>query len=61
MFQHWFTYYAAVGLFAAGMVFATLVSERDTLYLADWISIGLSAALWPLLVLYILIYDKYGR
>jgi len=54
-------YYAAVGLFAAGMQFGLMLAERSNAEWREVIGIILTGLLWPLLVLYILLYDKYNR
>ena len=61
MFSHWFTYYIAVGLFAAGMMLGSVVIEKPHPDWRDAASVLLSGLLWPLLLLYILLYDKYNR
>lgn len=53
------TYYLAVGLFAAGMMFGITIVEKSKLDWRDWASVILSGVLWPIVVLYTILQEKY--
>jgi len=60
MFSHWLPYYIAVGLFASGLMFGIIIIEKDNPDWRDWVSVVLSGALWPIVVLYVILQEKYG-
>ena len=55
----WLIYYLAVGLFAAGMMFGIVIIDKHKPNWLDWISVILSGVLWPLVVLYVILQEKY--
>ena len=55
----WLIYYLAVGLFAAGMMFGIVIIDKHKSNWLDWISVILSGMLWPLIVLYVILQEKY--
>ena len=54
-------YYIAVGLFTSGMMFGIVLAERHNPDWRDWISVLLSGLLWPVIVLYVILQEKYDR
>ena len=54
-------YYIAVGLFTSGMMFGIVLAERHNPDWRDWISVLLSGVLWPVVVLYVILQEKYDR
>ena len=54
-------YYLAVGLFTSGMMFGIVLAERHNPDWRDWTSVILSGVLWPVVVLYVILQDKYDR
>jgi len=57
----WLAYYIAVGLFTSGMMFGVVITERHNPDWRDWTSVILSGVLWPVVVLYVILQDKYDR
>ncbi len=55
----WLIYYLAVGLFTAGMIFGIVLVERSKPTWRDWVSVILSGVLWPVVVLYVILQEKY--
>ena len=54
-------YYIAVGLFTSGMMFGIVLAERHNPDWRDWMSVLLSGVLWPVVVLYVILQEKYDR
>ena len=54
-------YYLSVALFTSGMMFGIVLTERHKPDWRDWVSVVLSGVLWPLVVLYVILQDKYDR
>ena len=54
-------FYIAVGLFTSGMMFGIVLTEKLNPNWRDWVSVILSGVLWPLVVLYVALQDKYDR
>jgi len=61
MFSRWFAYYIAVGLFTSGMMFGIIAVEKHKFNWQDWISILLGGVLWPIVMLYVILQEKYNR
>ena len=55
----WLIYYLAVGLFAAGIMFGITIVEKSKPDWRDWASVILSGVLWPIVVLYTILQEKY--
>ena len=60
MITFW-AFYLAVGLFTSGMMFGIVIAEKSKPDWRDWTSVILSGVLWPVVVLYVILQDKYDR